>query len=288
LSSLIGLDGANEACADTIRKFLQSHVSEPDVMFLSEGGINQGGMVVTPTVAASATLTSTDGSNHITLTWRDLGTARNAWHVRIRAGSMGAVDIRNGQEQVRITIPNGSTMQELDDLLAASDDLNAVIIVSAMQGAGNPTETIVDNGDTMFTGGAEDVVNREKELTSNDMKYFEREANVFVKVYDGDRESLESANGFDFMRQSVYIDIFGKHAHDQDRRQMYVVRDAIDNAIITHMTGPYTKSHEPSDSGILGFENYSIDWQRIPEDLERGITSQLSGVLNVHIQRSVE
>ena len=285
--TLLYLDGENEDASDTIRRFLHTHVSIPNTRFISEGGVDQGGSDVTPTHPAYVDIPSTDGTNTIRLTFRADGTPGNEWEIFLRSGASAAVDLQSTRNppRWRITAPNPTTMQEFDTLISDHTDITDTLVISSIQGSGDPTLTRVDFGTYEFDHGQDSVVNRENEMTSSEMRGFRQEAGVFVKCRAGDDMVLESTNDFAFYKQAVYIDIFGKHAHSDNRRQINRVRDQINDAVLNHMNGPYRKSFEDKNSAILGFENHHIDWQYIPEDGENGIMEQLSGELYVHFQR---
>ena len=124
------------------------------------------------------------------------------------------------------------------------------------------------------------------DITTTDMTLLEREGEVFVKCYDGDEEELESSNDFVYKSHVVGIDIYGKHTVKQRRHTIPRVKDFIDQAVLDGQRDTFLKSRDNRDSGILGFRYYSIDWERVAEDGEAGITESLHGELFVLHQRA--
>ena len=127
-------------------------------------------------------------------------------------------------------------------------------------------------------------------LTNNDLKALEKETKTFVKLADGDTEELEAWNDGVYYSQDVTIYIYGKHARDDDNRnRIEQVRAYIDDWVFRRATNPdeeWTQSTPPHNpSSILHLGSYSIDWERIHDTTEDGITDYLEGNLSVRSQR---
>ena len=287
-NELLQLDGQNEPVSDTIRKFIASHLTIPDVAYISEGGVDAGGRVVTGVTAAYVDVISKTGTNQFRLTWIEVGEARNSWDFFVRGGASARIDIRNVQSQIRVTWPDSSNFKLFYDFIRLNSDITSLFTVSELQGDSTDAESDKARQETIsFEGGVDDVVDRETELTAGDMSYFEKDQAVFVKVYDGDITSLESAPALNFYQQTVHIDIFGNRAHVNNTPQMIAVRDQIDAIILGNIRGPFEKSATSGNSAILGFKNFGLDWVRVSETLDEGVSESLHGELFVFMQRSV-
>ena len=287
-SNLYGLVGNNESYADTIRRLLERNASSlTGVAFISEGGINEGGETITGTVAAHADiLAKSDSNTYIRLQFRTLGTDGNDWVVQLRRRAVKEITVNTGNNKIRIDFVEGQTMQDVLTDIYASTDMQAIVAVASLNGAHLLSQEPAV-ATYPFEGGEDDTTNRDQELTSGDMAFFEAEQMTFVKTYDGNIVTIEANNQFIYQEAIVYVDIFGSRAHNTNRSEIIKVRDAIDAIIQEHVNGPYQKSGSAGNSAIIQLGAYSIDWTRISETTDDGITESLHGELPVRIQRNL-
>ena len=287
-SELLYLEGTNEPAADTIRKLLATHMTVPNVVLISEGGVNSGGRTITGITAAYVDIISRDGSNQFRVTWRELGEARNDWTFFIRGGSSARIDIRNAQSQIRITWPDSSNFKLFYDYIRLSTDITNLFTVSALSGtsddaeAGKAPQTTYD-----FEHGADDVVDNEVELSTQDMGFFEKLEALFLKVYDGDTRVVESSNSFVYFERIVHIDIFGNRAHTNNQPGIQALQDQVDDIILGNVKGPYPKSATDGNSAIISLAVHGVNWVRTAEKQDDGITESIHGELPVRMQRSI-
>ena len=293
---MLGLQGPRESFADTLRADMARRWETDGAtatygitpLWLSEGGVGKGGREVTGTVGAHVTIRSKTESSNFKLTWRTPGTAGNEWHVRVRTGSIPDVLRRNAQKQVRITWPTENTMQQLYDYVRTDTTITAMFEVSGLLGDTDAAATDMVKYETIvFEGGQDNTVDREIELTTDDMRKLNKQYEVLVKVYDADDYSHESARSFLQIVRNVVIDVWGEEQHASDRQHISDVRDWIDGYVWhTNYADSYiwNKSHDDMPSGIQGYAADHIEWSRIAADKDNGITGYYTGELQVLAQ----
>lgn len=130
------------------------------------------------------------------------------------------------------------------------------------------------------------INNKAEHLSTNSMKYFEKEQSLIVQFAMGDTETLESWNDGVYQSQSILITIMGKHKWANKQHQMELIREKFDQILFdNHSETTLPKlNNENENSHFTGFLDFSIDWTREHED-NTGITEYIHGELHVSTQR---
>ena len=291
MSMILNRVGPAESPADTIRKYLAEYYAANSpgfaCLFVSEGGIDAGGMDVTPTHPAYLDIPSIGGLNTIRLTFRANGTAGNEWAVLIRSGPTPSVELQGTRNppRWRITAPNPTTMQAFDDIISASSDITDTLIVSAVQGTADPEVSRVDFGTYEFDHGMDNIVNRELELTTTDLQLLERDAEVSVVVHAGEKTEITGSADVTYNEQTVYIDVKAASGGDTRQHRIIQIADLIEDAIFGAARGPFLKSSDGQNSGILTLARRSVDWIPVNEPQADGKTESMHGEIKVRTQR---
>ena len=291
MSMILNRVGPAESPADTIRKFLSEYYTANNpgftCMFLSEGGIDAGGMDITPTHPAYVDIPSIGGLNTIRLTFRANGTDGNNWAMFIRSGPTPSVELQGTRNppRWRITTPNPTTMQEFDDLISGSTDITDTLIVSAVQGTADPTVSRVDFGTYEFDHGMDNVVNRELELTTTDLNILERKSEVAVVIHAGEKTEITGSADVTYNEQIVYIDVKAASGGNTRQHRLIQIADLIEDAVFNAARGPFLKSSDNENSGILTLARRSVDWIPVNEPAADGKTESLHGEIRVRTQR---
>ena len=130
------------------------------------------------------------------------------------------------------------------------------------------------------------INNKSSPLSTNSMKYFEKEQSLIVQFSMGNTETLESWNSGVYQSQSILITIQGKHKWQDKQHQMELVREKLDRILFeNYKLNKISKLNDSTEySHFTGFLDYSIDWEREHED-DTGITQYIHGTLHVSTQR---
>ena len=122
-------------------------------------------------------------------------------------------------------------------------------------------------------------------LSANDLRILDKPNAEYIRVYDGDTRVEDSSNSVAYGVTDVHIDAVGPAAQR--------IAGAIDSLLFTHAPGrkgrerypPQQEDGEPS--AIVGFEEYSLDWDRVavPGSPAASQTLQYSGIISCQWQR---
>ena len=145
-----------------------------------------------------------------------------------------------------------------------------------------------DNKPVFISAGGINDTDNTIPLTTNDLQSQIKQDDVYIKLYNGNSETISEWNDGIYQDITIYLDIIGLNAEAQHPK-MDIIQYNIDKILFDHQH--LQKMHKTNGneySQFTGFNSAALEWEMLGNDEisgNNGISNQYSTEIHVSVQR---